>query len=117
MEKSRTAETVLDPVFYQSEHPVRVNNFTGSDMTVDTFYFDNGQALNYQRDENSDQVLFVMQGDGHVYLDNGSEQVIDVTSGSIVYVPAGVWYRWENGNDKMIVSVCRPAGSTGTMRL
>lgn len=115
---TQTAETVLQPTFFNTDHVTRVNNFTGSDMTVDTYYLAENQTLGYQRDTARDQILFIIQGAGRAYLDNGSEQNVAVTSGSVVYVPSGIWYRCcASEGDNMVICQARPAGSSSEMRL
>ncbi|GAB7388928.1 hypothetical protein BSNK01_27660 [Bacillaceae bacterium] len=111
-----TAETVFAPSYFHREQVTRVNNFTGVDLTTDTYYLDRNQVLEYQRDYERDQVFFVMEGRGHFFLDNGSEQMIDVTRGSVIYVPAGVWFRCANGEEPMIMCQVRPAGAKSEIR-
>lgn len=98
------AETVFDNPQFKDDAVNKVNNFTGEDLTVDTYYFKPGQILQYHKHPKGDQVFFILKGQGSFYLDNGQEQVIEVKEGSIVYVPAGVWHKLEPKNGEMFAS-------------
>jgi quercetin dioxygenase-like cupin family protein len=105
-------ESVLQNLALNDDAVNKVNNFTGADLTVDTYYFNPGQILAYHRHPNGDQSFFIIKGEGKFYLDNGSESVVNVTDGSIVYVPKGVWHKLENaGNDIMVACQSTAAGA------
>ena len=77
------AETVFDKPQFTENAVNKVNNFTGEDLTTDTYYFNPGQVLAYHRHPDGDQVFFILKGQGKFYLDNGTEEVIEVKEGSI----------------------------------
>ncbi|NPV27393.1 MAG: cupin domain-containing protein [Firmicutes bacterium] len=105
------AETVfLNPQF-SDQSANKVNNFTGEDLTADTYYFKSGQVLPYHRHPHGDQVFFILKGEGNFYLDNGGEEVVEVNEGSIIYVPAGVWHKLENTGTELIASQVTAAGA------
>lgn|GEM_PF-4792075 len=57
-------------------------------------------------------MFFVIQGSWKFYLDNGSEEVIDVQVGSIIYIPAGIWHQLENNDSQdMVASQCTKSGA------
>lgn len=90
------AETVFQHPFFDDQTVVKVNNFTGQDLTTNTYYFKPGQTLSYQTSAGGDQVFVVLQGQGQFHLNNGQEERIDVEHGSIVYIPEGVKYKIVN---------------------
>jgi mannose-6-phosphate isomerase-like protein (cupin superfamily) len=104
------AETVFQNPAYDESQVGKVNNFTGADLTTNTYYFRPGQALNYPGNRPGDQVYVCLSGTGQVYLNNGAEEVIDVAAGSIVYVPSGVSAKMvNNGASELICTeVCHP---------
>ncbi|HEU4965185.1 MAG TPA: cupin domain-containing protein [Bacilli bacterium] len=105
-----TAETVFQQAAFSEENVGKVNNFTGRDLTTNTYYFRPGQTLGQQARQIGDQVYVVLSGQGQFYLNNGSEERIDVAPGSIVYIPTGVSFRMQNsGQEEMICTeVCHP---------
>ena len=107
---STKAETVFDNPQYTSDSVNKVNNFTGDDLIAETYYFKPDQILAFHKHPEGDQVFFILKGQGQFFLDNGEEQIIDVTEGSIVYVPAGVWHQLKP-NGEMIASQVTIAGA------
>lgn len=105
------AETVFDQPQYSDTNVNKVNNFTGEDLTADTYYFKSGQVLAYHRHPGGDQVFYILKGQGNFYLDNGSEEVIPVKEGSIIYVPKGVWHKLEPLNGDMIACQTTRSGA------
>ena len=109
------AETVLENPQYSPTAVNKVNNFTGEDLTTDTYYFQAGQVLQYHKHPNGDQVFFIIKGQGTFYLDNGSEAAIPIKDGSIVYVPKGVWHKiTAEGGDLVACQVTRPGAGNET---
>ena len=104
-------ETIFDNLMFSDSKVNKVNVFTGTDMTIDTYYFKSGQVLDYHNHSNGDQCFYFFQGSGKFYLNNGSESVIDVKEGSIVYVPAGVSHKVENSNTEMVAVQSTIAGA------
>lgn len=104
-------ESIFDNLMFSDSKVNKVNVFTGTDMTVDTYYFKPGQVLDYHSHLNGDQCFYFFKGNGKFYLNNGSESVIDVTEGSIVYVPAGISHKVENSNSEMIAVQSTKAGA------
>ena len=98
------AETVFMNPQYNEAAVNKVNNFNGEDLVTDTYYFKVGQILEYHRHPEGDQVFFVLQGTGNFYLDNGTEELVEVAPGSIIYVPAGVWHRLDNTGDNEMIA-------------
>ncbi|WP_328812217.1 cupin domain-containing protein [Paradesulfitobacterium ferrireducens] len=105
------AETVFDKPQFNETRVNKVNNFTGQDLTTDTYYFKPGQVLAYHQHPEGDQVFLILKGEGKFYLDNGSEEVIDVKEGSIVYVPKGVWHKLENTGSEMVACQATKSGA------
>ncbi|MGZ4032283.1 MAG: cupin domain-containing protein [Tumebacillaceae bacterium] len=103
-------ETVFNNPAFDEQNVGKINNFTGADLTTNTYYFRPGQVQNYQARRSGDQVYVVLSGQGPFYLNNGNEEVVDVAPGSIVYVPTGVQYKAvNNGQSEMICTeVCHP---------
>jgi mannose-6-phosphate isomerase-like protein (cupin superfamily) len=104
------AETVFQNPGFQEDTVGKINNFTGAHLTANTYYFRPGQMTNYQTPRQGDEVFIVLQGQGQFHLNNGSEEVIDVASGSIIYVPTGVKYKAVNSGqtDMVCTCVCHP---------
>ncbi len=105
------AETVFDQPQFKDDGVNKVNNFTGEDLTVDTYYFKPGQVLAYHRHPEGDQVFFILKGQGKFHLDNGSESVLEVKDGSIIYVPKGIWHKVEAVGGELIASQATRAGA------
>lgn len=109
------AETVLENPQYSENAVNKVNNFTGEDLTTDTYYFKKDQVLNYHKHPQGDQVFFIIKGQGTFYLDNGSEEAIPVKDGSIIYVPKSVWHKLvAEGGDMVACQVTRPGAGMQT---
>lgn len=87
------AETIFDQPQFKDNAVNKVNNFTGEDLTADTYYFKAGQVLEYHQHPEGDQIFFIMRGTGKFYLDNGSVSEIAIADGSLVYVPKGIWHK------------------------
>jgi quercetin dioxygenase-like cupin family protein len=104
-------ESILNSPVFTDQSVNKVNVFTGNDMTVDTYYFKPNQVLDYHAHPNGDQCFYFFKGNGKFYLNNGSESSIDVASGSIVYVPAGVSHKIENSNTEMVAVQSTKAGA------
>jgi mannose-6-phosphate isomerase-like protein (cupin superfamily) len=104
------AETVFQNPVYSESAVNKINNFTGADLSTNTYYFKAGQATDYQAGRSGDQVYVVLSGQGQFYLNNGIEESVDVAPGSIVYIPTGVSYKMvNNGQQEMICTeVCHP---------
>lgn len=95
-------ESIFDnPMFKEDDYNL-VNAFTGNDMTIDTFFFNPSQKTDYSNSDTGDLCLLFLDGQGKCYLNNSSESSINVTRGSIVYIPKGVHYKIENGNGHMV---------------
>lgn len=105
------AESVFDQPQFKPDGVNKVNNFTGEDITADTYYFEAGQILNYHRHPEGDQVFFILKGQGKFYLDNGSESELDVKEGSIIYVPKGIWHKLEASQGQLVACQCTKAGA------
>ncbi|HWJ04088.1 MAG TPA: cupin domain-containing protein [Verrucomicrobiae bacterium] len=101
------AETVFDQPQFKQDGVNKVNNFTGEDLTTDTYYFQPGQVLEYHRHPQGDQVFFILKGAGKFYLDNGSESVLDVQDGSIIYVPKGIWHKLDASTELIACQTTR----------
>lgn len=93
------AETVFQNPAFDENQVGKVNNFTGADLTTNTYYFRPGQAMSFPSTNAGDQVYVFLSGTGQFYLNNGQEEVISVAPGSIVFVPVGVAYRMVNSGD------------------
>lgn len=95
-------ESIFDNPLFSQTNVNKVNVFTGRDLTIDTYYFSPGQTLENNTRSDSDQCFYFFKGSGKFYLDNGSESVIDVIDGSVVYIPAGISYKIRNNNSEMV---------------
>ena len=104
------AETVFQHAVYEEQTVSKVNNFTGQDLTANTYYFKPSQTMGYRTPASGDEVFVVLQGQGQFILNNGQEEKIDVETGSIMYIPRGVQYKISSsGTGEMICTgVCHP---------
>lgn len=104
------AETVFHNPAFEEKSVGKINNFTGADLTTNTYYFRPGQAIQSQGARPGDQVYVCLSGTGQFHLHNGLDEAVDVAAGSIMYVPTGVSYRIvNNGSDEMICTeICHP---------
>jgi mannose-6-phosphate isomerase-like protein (cupin superfamily) len=103
MNQENRAETVFQHPVYSEQGVGKINNFTGADLTTNTYYFKPGQSIDYRTAQGGDQVYVVLIGNGQFCLNNGSEEMIDVAPGSVVYVPIGVQYKVvNNGGAEMV---------------
>ncbi|MCK4738310.1 MAG: cupin domain-containing protein [Deltaproteobacteria bacterium] len=59
----------------------------------DTYYFNDGQVLDWHRHPTGDQVFFVHEGKGKYYLDDGTEECIDINAGCVMLAPKNVWHK------------------------
>lgn len=100
------AETVFQHAVYEDHTVSKVNNFTGTDLTTNTYYFKAGQSLGYQSPRGGDEVFVVLQGQGQFYLNNGQEEAIDVETGSVMYIPNGVQYKVANHSSSEMICTC-----------
>lgn len=83
----------------------KMTNIKTEQLGADTYYFRPGQVLAYHQHPESDQIFFILQGEGKFYLDDGRELVIDVNAGSVVLAPAGVWHQLANtGAGELVAS-------------
>lgn len=105
------AETVFDKPQFTDNTVNKVNNFTGEDLTTDTYYFKPDQVLAYHRHPEGDQVFFILKGQGKFYLDNGTEEAIEVKEGSIVYVPKAVWHKLVATDGEMVACQATKSGA------
>ncbi|MFC4767654.1 cupin domain-containing protein [Effusibacillus consociatus] len=90
------AETVFQHAVFDDQSVTKLNNFTGQDLTANTYYFKAGQTMGYQTPKGGDEVFIVLQGQGQFHLNNGQEETIDVETGSVMYIPQGVQYKITN---------------------
>ncbi len=104
-------QNVLASPAFQDGGVNKVAVFQGSDLTSDTYYFKPNQVLDWHRHPNGDQIFFILKGSGKFHLDDGKEQVIDVTEGSTVFIPAGVWHKLANGGTDMVATQVTKAGA------
>lgn len=74
----------------------KVTNLKTEQIGVDTYYFRPGQVLDYHKHHGSDQVFFIIAGEGTFYLDDGVETRIEVRPGSVVLAPADVLHKLVN---------------------
>ncbi|WP_018132669.1 cupin domain-containing protein [Effusibacillus pohliae] len=104
------AETVFQHAVLDEHSVCKVNNFTGPDLTANTYYFKPGQSLGYRTPLGGDEVFVVLQGQGQFFLNNGQEEAVEVETGSIMYIPAGVKYKITNGHagDMICTAVQHP---------
>ncbi|WP_425803099.1 cupin domain-containing protein [Desulfitobacterium sp. Sab5] len=110
------AETVFDQPQFKDNTVNKVNNFTGEDLTADTYYFKPGQILAYHRHPDGDQIFFILKGQGTFYLDNGTEEQIEVREGSIIYVPKGIYHKLE-ANGELVACQATKAGAGNQARV
>ncbi|MBI5902980.1 MAG: cupin domain-containing protein [Deltaproteobacteria bacterium] len=80
-------------------------------LVQDTYYFKQGQVLDYHRHPGGDQVFFVHEGEGTYYIDDGKEQAFDLKPGIVVLAPKNVWHKIV-ATKELVVSqaTAQPAG-------
>ncbi|MBI5237388.1 MAG: cupin domain-containing protein [Deltaproteobacteria bacterium] len=80
-------------------------------LAQDTYYFKPGQVLGYHRHPDGDQISFVYEGEGTIFLDDGKEESIALKPGMTVLAPKGVWHK-VTAKTNLIVSqaTSQPAG-------
>jgi quercetin dioxygenase-like cupin family protein len=100
----------LNPQF-RDESPYKRNIFTGLDLSSDAYYLKPKQVVEYHNHPNGDQVFFFLKGSGKFHLDNGTEEIINVSEGSSVYVPAGIWHKITNSDKEMVAVQVTSAGA------
>jgi len=100
-----THVNVLDKLQMQEGNLAKIVNIKTEQIGADTYYFHPGQVLAYHQHPHSDQVFFIISGTGKFYLDDGTEKIFDVSPGTIVLAPKGVWHQLINtGNEPLIAS-------------
>lgn len=91
----------------------KVTQVKTEQLSFDTYYFTPGQVLDYHKHPEGDQIFVVLQGQGQFYLDAGTEEVQDVSTGSVFLAPKDTWHKIVNtGSDVLIASQTtrQPAG-------
>lgn len=96
---------VLEKPEFNPANVNKVAHLKGNDITSDTYYFEPGQVLKYHRHPNGEQIFFILKGKGQFFLDDGQEKAIDVSEGSSVFVPTGVWHKLVNASTGQMVAV------------
>ncbi len=68
-----------------------------------------GRNIRIHKHLNNDELIFIHKGEGLFTLD---EQVVEVKTGTVVFVPRGVWHGLENTGKETLVMVFQysPAG-------
>jgi len=68
-----------------------------------------GRKMRVHKHLNNDEIIFIHKGEGTLTLD---EELINVKTGDVVYVPRGIWHGLDNtGNDSLsMVFQYSPAG-------
>jgi quercetin dioxygenase-like cupin family protein len=96
---------------FKDEAVSKVTYIKTDGLASDTYYFNAGQVLDYHRHPGGDQIFFVHEGEGTYYLDDGTEQTIDLKPGVIVLAPKGVWHKIV-ASSSLVVSqaTVQPAG-------
>lgn len=108
---------VLDDATYRDDNVTKVTNLKTGQIGVDTYYFRPGQVLDYHKHPESDQVFFIIEGEGTFYLDDGTETEVGVRSGSVVLAPAGVWHKLVNtGAGNLVATQATHMPATGVQR-
>ncbi|MFQ5560230.1 MAG: cupin domain-containing protein [Nitrospinota bacterium] len=93
--------------------PNKVVQMKTDELSGDTYYFSEGQVLEYHRHPTGDQIFFVHEGEGDFFLDPGTEEKVSISPGSIVLAPKNVWHKVVNtGSGILVVSQAtkQPAG-------
>jgi quercetin dioxygenase-like cupin family protein len=77
----------------------------------DTYYFKAAQVLDWHRHPEGDQLFFVHEGKGTFYIDDGTEETVEIGPGSVVLAPKNVWHKIV-AEDELVVSqaTTQPAG-------
>ena len=91
----------------------KVTQIKTDQLTFDTYYFKPGQVLEYHKHPDGDQIFVVLQGEGKFYLDAGTEEVQEISEGSVFLAPRDVWHKIVNtGSGTLIASQVtrQPAG-------
>jgi len=88
-----------------AEAPKRLTHLKTGDIAFDTYYFMPGQVLDYHKHPTGDQVFLVSQGEGDLYIDDGSERIVRLLPGTAVLTVKNVWHKIVNsGKNILIVS-------------
>ncbi|MDH4227269.1 MAG: cupin domain-containing protein [Deltaproteobacteria bacterium] len=89
----------------------KVTHLKTDALAQDTYYFKDGQVLDYHRHPNGDQVFFVHEGKGTFYLDDNGEKTLALEPGVVVLAPKNVWHKIV-AKGELIVSqaTVQPAG-------
>lgn len=84
---------VLKKKEFKDDGVNKVTYLKTDQITADTYYFKQGQVLDYHRHPEGDQIFFINDGEGDFYIDNGKEEKIPVRSGMTVLAPKNVWHK------------------------
>lgn len=95
---------VLGQLQMKEDSLAKVVNIKTEQLGADTYYFRPGQVLAYHQHPDSDQIFIVLSGKGKFYLDDGVENVFDVSTGSMILAPKGVWHQLINTSDDPLVT-------------
>ncbi len=105
---------LLENKVYKDDVVAKVGYIKTDQIAADTYYFKPGQVLEYHRHPEGDQIFFVSEGEGELYLDDGSgESKLVLKPGVMVLAPKNVWHKIVNtGGSELIVSQAtrQPAG-------
>ena len=75
---------VLKKKEFKDDGVNKVTYLKTEQITADTYYFKQGQVLDYHR-HRKDQIFFINEGEGEFYIDNGKKN--PVRSGMTVLAP------------------------------
>lgn len=94
--------------------PSKVNQIKTDDLTMDTYYFQSGQVLDWHRHPTGDQIFTVQSGTGTFSLqeDGGEEQSFKVGTENTVLAGKNVWHKLVADDGELIASQVtrQPAG-------
>ena len=98
---------------YKDDAVAKVTLQKTDTLTLDVYYFNEGQRLGYHRHPTGDQIFTVISGEGTFYLDADGEETLAVKAGSTFLAPANTWHDLHNTGSGNLVAqqvTKQPAG-------
>ncbi|MDA8226993.1 MAG: cupin domain-containing protein [Desulfitobacterium hafniense] len=95
---------VLQSPQFREDAVNKVTTIKTEELGADVYYFKPGQVLDFHR-HLSDQIFFVLKGEGKFYLKNGHTQEFNLEQGSNILAPKGNWHKLVNTGREDLVAV------------
>ena len=112
-EKKMNHVNVVKGCATKEETVNKVTQVKTEQLSFDTYYFKPGQVLDYHKHPEGDQVFVVSQGEGQFYLDAGTEEVQNISTGSVFLAPKDTWHKIVNTGSEILIAsqtTRQPAG-------